>query len=60
MDIIDDRSEVASDEEVTDCDAEVICSDSVPDDLGISTLDLSDQDDLTDDPNTDHQFRSKS
>ena len=58
MDIIDNRSEVVSDQEVIDVDPEVICYDNEPHDLKISALGLNDHDDLTGDLNT-GEFRLK-
>ena len=42
-----DEIDIASDEEITNVDAEPIDSDSDPDDLDLTTLDLND-------PNSDH------
>ena len=47
MDKIDDQKDIASDEEVTNIDAEPIDTDSNPDDLDLTILDL-------DDPKNDH------
>ena len=44
---IDDQEDIASDEEITNVDAEPIDSNSDPDDLDLTTLDLND-------PNSDH------
>ena len=55
MDEIDDQEDIASEEEITNVDAEPIDSDSDPDDLDLTILDLND-------PNSDHngKYRSKS
>ena len=47
MNEIDDQEDIASDEEITNVDAEPIDSDSDPDDLDLTTLEMND-------PNSDH------
>ena len=42
MDEIDDQEDIASDEDVNNVDAEPIDSNSDPDDLDLTTLDLDD------------------
>ena len=55
MDEIDDQEDIASDEWITNVDAEPIDSNSDPGDLDLTTLDLND-------PNSDHNenYRLKS